>query len=207
QNNAGDLDEILDLVEREGIPRLCIYHLAYAGRGRQLLPMDLDDEQRRKVIGRVFEYTLDTHRRGKEVEVLTVDNHTDGAFLVMWAEKHAPDRVSEMLRLLARNGGNSAGKGIGCIDERGIVHPDQFWRWRSVGNVRDRPFSTIWTDDGVSLLRELRDRHSLLPEMCTTCRFLPHCNGNLRARADAATGDPWGEDPACYLTSEERLGA
>jgi MoaA/NifB/PqqE/SkfB family radical SAM enzyme len=29
------------------------------------------------------------------------------------------------------------------------------------------------------------------------------CAGNFRARAEAATGDEWGEDPACYLSDEE----
>ncbi len=37
---------------------------------------------------------------------------------------------------------------------------------------------------------------------CMCCRFLDACNGNLRARADAA-GDMWGDDPACYLSDEE----
>ena len=136
--------------------------------------------------------------------MLTVDNHADAPFLLMWAQRNVPDRVPEIRRLLARNGGNSSGKGIGCIDERGYVHPDQFWRTRSLGNVRDRPFSAIWQDESIPLLRSLRDRHRLLPERCTGCVFLPLCNGNLRARAEAATGEPWGEDPACYLTDEER---
>jgi len=35
------------------------------------------------------------------------------------------------------------------------------------------------------------------------CRWLDICGGNFRARAEAVTGDIWGEDPACYLTDEE----
>jgi radical SAM protein with 4Fe4S-binding SPASM domain len=149
---------------------------------------------------------MDMHSRGTEVEVLTVDNHTDGAYLVLWAQQNAPHRVPEMRRLLTRNGGNSAGKGIGNIDERGNVHPDQFWRAQTLGNVRDRPFSEIWHDDEIPLLKNLRFRHKFLPKMCIECTFLSVCNGNLRARAEAATGDPWGEDPACYLTDAERAG-
>ena len=205
--NVGELDDIFALVEREGIPRLCIYHLAYAGRGRRLLPMDLDARQRRQAVGRIFQHTLEANRGGRELEVLTVDNHADGAYLLLWAQQHAPHRVANIHRLLARNGGNSAGKGIGCIDERGYVHPDQFWRTKSLGNVRDRPFSAIWQDESIPLLRQLRARHPLLPRRCGACRFLPLCNGNLRARAEAATGDPWGEDPACYMTEEERMAS
>jgi radical SAM protein with 4Fe4S-binding SPASM domain len=206
RHNVGELDGIFALVEREGIPRLCIYQLAYAGRGRRLLPADLDHRQRREAVGKIFQHTVDINGRGKEMEVLTVDNHADGAYLVLWAQEHLPHRVEDINRLLARNGGNSSGKGIACIDERGFVHPDQFWRTQTLGNVRERPFSVIWQDEGIPLLGQLRSRHSLLPERCAMCRFLPLCNGNLRVRAEVATGDTWGEDPACYLTDEERNG-
>ncbi len=207
QQTVGELDDIFDLAVREGVPRLCVYHLAYAGRGRRLLPADLDPATRRRAMARIFERTTEIHSRGVELEVLTVDNHADAAFLLLWAREHRPERVAEGRRLLSRNGGNSSGKGIGCIDERGTVHPDQFWRTRALGNVRERPFSEIWADQSIPLLRQLRQRHQMLPARCTGCRFLVLCNGGLRARAEAATGDPWGEDPACYLTPEEREDA
>jgi hypothetical protein len=38
---------------------------------------------------------------------------------------------------------------------------------------------------------------------CQKCQWLDLCNGNFRVRAEAATGDLWAEDPACYLTDEE----
>ena len=135
--------------------------------------------------------------------MLTVDNHADGPFLALWSREHAPERTSDIERLLRRNGGNSAGKGIGCIDNTGNVHPDQFWWSQTLGNVRERPFSEIWTDPSIELLRRLRDRKFLLPERCRGCRWLDMCNGNLRVRAETATGDTWGFDPACYLTDAE----
>jgi len=49
----------------------------------------------------------------------------------------------------------------------------------------------------------LRRRKELVTGRCVTCRFLDVCGGNFRARAEAATGDLWGVDPACYLTDEE----
>lgn len=137
------------------------------------------------------------------MEVLTVDNHTDAPFLLLWAQEHLPERVPEIERLLKSNGGSSIGKGIACIDEQGFVHPDQFWRTKKVGDVRERPFSEIWEDDSVPLLGQLRGRKALLNGRCPDCRFLSICNGNLRSRAEAATGDIWGDDPACYLTDDE----
>jgi len=72
-----------------------------------------------------------------------------------------------------------------------------------LGNVRQRPFSEIWTDPAEGLLSKLRDRKKHMRCRCMHCRWLSVCNGNFRARAEAATGDIWGNDPACYLTDEE----
>ena len=81
-----------------------------------------------------------------------------------------------------------------------MVYADQFSRGRSYGNVRETPFSEIWTGDALAPMRE-KKLH--VKGRCATCRWLGVCGGNLRARAEAATGDPWAPDPACYLTDEE----
>ncbi len=72
--------------------------------------------------------------------------------------------------------------------------------------MRSRPFSGIWEDDSLPFLNQLRRRKPLLQGRCTRCRYVDLCNGNLRVRGETATGDPWGEDPACYLTDDE-IGA
>ena len=83
------------------------------------------------------------------------------------------------------------------------MHPDQFWRTQTLGNVLERPFSEIWQDEGVDLLHKLRNRRELLKGRCADCGYINLCNGNLRVRAESATGDMWAEDPACYLTDQE----
>lgn len=72
-----------------------------------------------------------------------------------------------------------------------------------LGNVRERPFSAIWTDPSQPLLAALRDRLSRLTGRCSRCRWKVLCGGGFRARARRATGDPWTPDPACYLSDEE----
>jgi radical SAM protein with 4Fe4S-binding SPASM domain len=112
-------------------------------------------------------------------------------------------RAANVRELLEMNGGNSSGHGIGCVSWDGTVHPDQFWRQVVLGNVRDTAFSRIWADGNNEVLTRLRQRKSYLTGRCATCRWLSVCNGNLRARAEAASGDVWAWDPACYLTDEE----
>jgi len=101
------------------------------------------------------------------------------------------------------NEGNSSGHGIGCISWDGEVHPDQFWRGISLGNVRQRPFGEIWTDLSNPLLAKLKNKGPHLTGRCATCCWLSVCGGNFRARAEALTGDIWAPDPACYLTEAE----
>ena len=105
------------------------------------------------------------------------------------------------MELLRMNGGNSIG--IACVSWDGSVYADQFWRHYTFGNVSRRKFSEIWTDTSDPLLAKLKDRKGFLQGRCATCRFLNVCNGNFRVRSEAATGDLWAPDPACYLTDEE----
>lgn len=204
KNNASDVPGVLDLMEREDVARICFYHLVYSGRGSALMAEDLTHAQTRAALDLIVERTLDFHRRGLRKEVLMVDNHADGPYLYLKYRDSDPERAAHILGLLSRNGGNRSGMAFGDIDPEGNVHPDQFTQNHTFGNVRHMPFGDIWTRRDDPLLNGLKDRKPLLPDACQECRWLPVCNGNFRARAEAATGDFWGFDPACYLTPEER---
>lgn len=92
---------------------------------------------------------------------------------------------------------------VANIDNLGDVHPDTFWWHYSLGNVRDRPFSDIWTDTRDPIMAGLKARPRKIKGRCKSCRYFDICGGNTRVRAMQTTGDPWAEDPACYLTDRE----
>lgn len=203
KRNVDDVPGIFDLMENEDIERICFYHLVYSGRGSQLIDEDLDKEQTRDVVDLIIERTADLHRRGKKVEVLTVDNHADGVYLYMKLLKEDAARAGEVLELLKMNGGNSSGHGIGCVSWDGSVYADQFWRHHTFGNVKERTFSEIWMDMSDPLMKKLKNKKLYVKGRCAECKYLDICGGNFRVRAEAVTGDIWAEDPACYLTDEE----
>ena len=203
KHNVDDLPEILHLLREESIPRACFYHLVYAGRGEGLRSDDLTLEETRRAVDVIFERAMAFHREGLDVEILTVDNHADGPYLLQRVEQEQPERYQEVLALLRANGGNASGCGIAAVDHRGDVHPDQFWQHHTFGNVRRRTFGEIWTDLSDPLMAGLKDRKPLLHGRCAECRYLDLCNGNFRVRALAVHGDVWAPDPACYLTDEE----
>jgi 12,18-didecarboxysiroheme deacetylase len=202
KHNVADVPAMFELLRREKIERLCFYHLVYAGRGSKLRDEDLSHEQTRKLIDLIAAETKKMFEEGLSPEILTVDNHADGPYLYLKMKKENPERAKEILELLEMNEGNSSGVGIGCISWDGEVYPDQFWRNQSLGNVRRRPFSEIWTDETNEFLRKLKNKKKHVHGRCAGCAWLNVCAGNFRARAEAA-GDLWGDDPACYLTDEE----
>jgi 12,18-didecarboxysiroheme deacetylase len=203
KGNASQIASIFDLVEEEGIPRICFYHLVYAGRGSRLVDEDLSHEETRAALDLIMDRTKRLHSRGRSVEVLTVDNHADGPYVYLRLLREDPERAKEVLKLLRMNQGNSSGHGIGCISWNGDVHADQFWRHLSFGNVRRRDFSEIWMDPSKDLLQALKDKRPHLKGRCAQCQWLDVCGGNFRVRAEAVTGDLWAPDPACYLADEE----
>ncbi|NIA07708.1 MAG: 12,18-didecarboxysiroheme deacetylase [Actinobacteria bacterium] len=203
KRNVADVPDIFSLLRDENIPRVCFYHLVYAGRGSALMKEDLNHEQTRGVVDLIIDRTAGLHKQGLAKEVLTVDNHTDGPYLYLRMLRENNPRAKDVMELLRMNGGNSSGRGIGCVSWDGAVHADQFWRHVTFGNVKERRFSRIWTDLSNPLMAKLKDKRPHLKGRCAACKFLDVCGGNFRVRAEAATGDLWAPDPACYLSDTE----
>jgi 12,18-didecarboxysiroheme deacetylase len=201
--NVDEIPKIFQLLEEMDIPRVCFYHLVYAGRGSELVKEDLSHEATRKAVDLIMDETRRLFDKGKPKEVLTVDNHADGPYVYLRMLKEDPERAKEVLELLQWNEGNNSGRGIGCVSWDGEVYADQFWRHHSFGNIKERPFSEIWMDTSEELMGKLKERKKHVKGRCATCSWLDVCGGNFRVRAEAVSGDVWAPDPACYLTDEE----
>jgi radical SAM protein with 4Fe4S-binding SPASM domain len=203
RRNCMDLHDIFNFIEAEDIQRACFYHLVYSGRGNAA--DELTNAEIRRAMDIILERTRTFHERGLKKEILTVDNHADNAYLYLKLRERKAAHAEEVYQLMKWNGGgaNSSGVGIANIDTQGNVHPDQFWQSATLGNVKQRPFSEIWSDNSIPLLAGLRNRLPLLKGRCGQCRFKEICGGSFRVRAAQVYGDPWASDPACYLTDNE----
>jgi 12,18-didecarboxysiroheme deacetylase len=201
--NVAEIPKVFDLLEEMQIPRICFYHLVYAGRGSHLVEDDLSHAESRAAVDLIMDRTKELHNRGKPKEVLTVDNHADGPYVYLRLLRENPARAKEVLELLKMNEGNNSGRGIGCVSWDGEVYADQFWRHYSFGNIGRRPFSVIWSDTSEPLMGKLKEKKQHVKGRCATCRWLDICGGNFRVRAEAVSGDVWAPDPACYLSDDE----
>ncbi len=206
QDNAAELPAILDLMDEMGIDKFYLSHLNYAGRGNRNRKDDVVHQLTRRTMDMLFERCWAGIQAGRAREYVTGNNDADGVYLLHWVQRNFPDRADALRARLAQWGGNASGLWIANIDNLGNVHPDTFWWDYNLGNVRERPFSQIWPDTSDPLMAGFKQQPRPVKGRCGECRYLDICGGNTRVRAWSLTGDPWQEDPACYLTDEE-IGA
>jgi len=194
---------MLQLMADEGVNKFYLSHLNYAGRGNRNRDSDVRLNITRAAMDLLFETALAHAQHGDDVEFVTGNNDADGVYLLQWVMQHHPDNVDHIAAKLRQWGGNSSGVNIANIDNLGDVHPDTFWWHYGLGNVRQRPFSEIWQETSDPIMKGLKARPRLIKGRCGSCRYFNICGGNTRVRALQLTGDPWAEDPACYLTDAE----
>ena len=202
-DNAEEFPKLLELMDREGIDKFYLSHLVYAGRGNKNRGDDARREFTRRTMDVLFQRAYDAVARGEGKEYVTGNNDADGVYLLMWVRERFPEKADHMRAKLAQWGGNASGVNVANIDNLGNVHPDTMWWHYSLGNVKDRPFGQIWTDTSDPIMVGLKKRPRVIAGRCGQCSHFDICGGNTRVRAMQLTGDPWAEDPACYLSDDE----
>ncbi len=203
ESNVGSLDGLLDLVDREGIDKFYLSHLVYAGRGNRYRGDDAYHRTTRRAMDTLIDRCWGYVERGEHKEFVTGNNDADGVWFLMWVERNFPEHAGHIREKLEAWGGNASGVNVANIDNLGTVHPDTMWWHYDLGNVKERPFSEIWTDVSDPVMAGLKARPRRIKGRCGACRHFDICGGNTRVRAQQLTGDPWQEDPACYLTDAE----
>lgn len=202
-DNARQLPDLLSLAESEGIDKFYLSHLVYAGRGDKNRGSDAEWLHARQAMDLLIDHAWKAETEGARLEIVTGNNDADAVYLLQWAARHfAEDRVQHLRDHLVAWGGNSSGIGVANIDHQGDVHPDTYWSDYTVGSVKSCRFSEIWTGAD-PMLGQLRRRPRPLKGRCGACVHKAVCGGNTRIRALQLTGDPWAEDPACYMTDQE----
>ncbi|MCP4819356.1 MAG: heme d1 biosynthesis radical SAM protein NirJ [Shimia sp.] len=197
------LPDLLKLCDDEGVDKFYLSHLVYAGRGDKNRGEDAHHLMTRKGMDLLLERAWEAASGGRPLDIVTGNNDADAGYFLDWAkDRFAPDLVANLRDHLVAWGGNSSGMGVANIDFLGKVHPDTYWSDYTVGNVKTTPFSELWTGDD-PMLATLRTRPRPLEGRCGDCAIKDVCGGNTRIRALQVTGNPWAEDPACYLTNQE----
>lgn len=211
EETVDDVPDVIDLAVAEGIDRVNVFHLIYAGRGGEITDADLSLERTREMVDFLYERTKGLAETHPDMQLLTAGNYADAVYLYHRLREDMPGHAERARRLLFDDGpgrvvkNGDAGPKVVNVDHRGDVHPSTFLSQYTLGNVRERSLADILADsDRWAELAEPTDR---LKGDCGRCPWKAVCGGNSRARAAAVHDDLWAEDPRCYLTEAEREGA
>ena len=168
-----DLSAIYDLARELGAARWSLFFLVQVGRGTVLQP--ISPEECERLMG-----WLAGLPRGHPLVTTT----------------EAPHYRRVVFEQTGHRGGHGAGirdgNGIMFISHTGDIYPSGFLPLVA-GNVRTEDPLTTYRES--ELFRRLRDADRFQGR-CGSCEFNWECGGS-RARAFAASGDPFGGDPLC----------
>ena len=176
RESLDDLPAIYLLAREMGAARWSLFFLVSVGRGTVLEPItprEADDVMCWLAI-------LAGHASGMVVTTTEAPHYRR----VLLQRHHPAGR--------GHAAGIRDGNGIMFISHRGDVQPSGFLPL-TAGNVRTDDVVSLYRDS--PLFRRLR-QPELFSGRCGRCEFQAYCGGS-RARAYAATGDPFGEDPLC----------
>jgi radical SAM protein with 4Fe4S-binding SPASM domain len=102
----------------------------------------------------------------------------------------------------------SAAAGKGCLAGRGICFVSRFGQIQgcgylpvAAGQLREQSLYDIWNTSPLFL--KLRQPQDEVGGKCGECEFVTDCMG-CRARAYAASGDPFAEEPHCAWVPQSR---
>jgi AdoMet-dependent heme synthase len=181
-----DLPAIADLVDGAGAARWSLFFLVQVGRGRTL--GQLSPGASEALLGWLW-------RRSRQTSLVVTTTEAPQYRRVALQQARAVGLDSPEPRVAPsrRSGfGLRDGNGILFVSHTGDIQPSGFLPLTE-GNVRTSSPLDVYRQS--PLFRRLREP-GRFGGRCGRCEYRQLCGGS-RARAHAATGDPFGEDPLC----------
>jgi len=150
--NVDEVDDLLDLAEEIGVRRVVFFNFVPAGRGKDILDLDLSPEEREEFLRKIA-----VEMRRRKIEIVSTAPQFGRVCLQTGLGMVAPthlyvDRkldVDKVITSLAELvGGCGAGRIYAALQPEGTVTPCVFLPV-PVGSVRERSFREIWESSGL----------------------------------------------------------
>ena len=188
KRNIDQLEDILDLAEREGAVAVHLFMLVPVGCGVAIAETDMISASK-------YEETLNWfYERSKTTKMEFKATCAPHYYRIVRERAREENRKLslEVDGMSAMTKGCLAGSGVCFIAHCGNVQPCGYLR-EIAGNVLNKSFKEIW--DNSELFQSLRDVNKLKGK-CGNCEYRMVCGG-CRARGYYATGDFLDEEPYC----------
>lgn len=197
KQNAETLQDMHDLALDLGAEAFHPFLLVPTGRGENLRDIELSPEEYEEVLTWAY-----YKQKASPMHFKPTDSPQYYRIAHQKAREEGSKVSAEQYGMEAMTRGCLGGITFCFISHVGDVQPCGYFDMQ-LGNVKERPFSEIWTDSPV--FADLRD-YSKLKGKCGACEYKGVCGG-CRARALSATGDYMEEEPYCaYVPRALRAG-
>jgi len=194
--NLTEVPELIKLGRRLGVNRFIHFNFIPAGRGREIVKLDISPEEREELLEFLFE-----EGKNPGMEILStapqfgriVYESSSGSSVApthFYVGNGGKWGLQELAQFI---GGCGAGRLYCAIQPNGLVTPCVFMPNLYVGDLRKSRFKDIWSESRV--LKELRDKDLLKPG-CGICDRRYVCGG-CRARSLGYFSDYLASDVGC----------
>ncbi|MCE4625895.1 MAG: radical SAM protein [Desulfurococcales archaeon] len=193
RDNLDEIPRMIDFAADLGLERVSVYLLDTIGRGAQIAGQVPRGEELKRLIDSLIEKAREYDG---VLEILLVRMNFAGIYVADVLSR-SRDEFKEYLELLGAQG--DCGRKTASIYPDGTVRPCQFIDYIIIGDLRRQELSEILRPDNPRLRPFLEVGDRLRGPKCSSCPFRDICGGGSRNRALVATGDFWGDDPACFI--------
>jgi radical SAM protein with 4Fe4S-binding SPASM domain len=209
--NVDEIQDTIELAEKIGVNRFYLNRLIPAGRGRDVIDLDVNREQKINALQTIYKKFYNSVIKGEGVQcysrgmtyygrlgfelsdgkVFTVGEALSG-HSKMWREKFG-NGISDIVRSYASGfGGCSAGITYAGLTVDGDLLPCVPASIK-LGNLLEEDLENIWVNN--RLLNYIRQRNELKGN-CGQCNYNLICGG-CRYSAFIVNGDWLAQDPSC----------
>ncbi|MBU7014366.1 MAG: radical SAM protein [Theionarchaea archaeon] len=215
--NVGEIQDIVELAEQLGVSRFYLNRLIPAGRGKDIIDLDVTREEKIQALEYIYSKFVDSVSRGEGIQcysrgmtyygrmgyeksggqIFTVGEALSG-YSRMWLEKFG-DSISRIVQKYASGfGGCSAGITYAGLTAEGYLLPCVPAPIK-LGNLLTEELEDIWVNDETLQYMRRRDE---LKNACGDCQYRFVCGG-CRYTAFAVKGDWLEADPSCPFSGGE----
>ncbi len=205
EHNKDEITEMIDFVRDLGARWFMLYNFIPAGKGSEIIDMDLSPVDRSNILKTAYNQNNDKMQilsTAPQYAVVASSMLSEDSNMIP-THFYNPEYSNPLLMQLAEFiGGCGAGRFYMSIEPNGDMYPCVFFPHKEdvkLGNLKEKNFKEIWVDNDV--LNVLRNKE-ILEGHCGVCESRNICGG-CRARAYNYFDDISAPDPGCINNEEE----
>lgn len=195
--NIDQIPKIIDLAEKLKANWVMLYNFIPVGRGRDIITVDLEPDEREFLLKYAFEETLkrnvDILSTAPQYARVALQCANEGIIPTHFYNPNLKGRLKSLAEFI---GGCGAGRFYLAMEPNGDIYPCVFFprveKYR-IGNILEDDFEELWLNN--EILKQLRNK-DILKGNCGKCSYRYYCGG-CRARAANYFDDHLSPDPGC----------